>query len=698
MRKKAFICYWAMFGIYFILLTGLISCKKSPEKSAAPAGDIQQGEKETEQEKDKRMAWWREARFGLFIHWGLYAIPAGEWKGEANHAEWILTTAQIPVKEYEKFAPRFNPAKFNPKDWVKAAKDAGMKYIVITSKHHDGFCLFDSQKTGYDVMDATPFKRDIMKELADECRKQGLKMCWYHSIMDWHHPDYLPRRNWENRSAEGADFDRYVEHMKGQVKELLTNYGEIGVMWFDGEWEHTWTPERGIDLYDYVRSIAPNVIINNRVGKGRAGMAGTYDPESASGDFGTPEQEIPATGLGYDWETCMTMNDHWGYNKNDHNWKSTEDLIQKLVDIASKGGNFLLNVGPTAEGLFPQESLDRLKSMGEWMRVNGESIYGTTASQFEHLAWGRSTTKGHSLYLHIFDWPQDGKLLVPGLASKARKIYPLADPQMELSIDYQAGTAILSLPEKSLDPYVSVIVLEFAGKPEVVRSPKINAESDIFHEDLLVTLSSNIEKAEIRYSLDGYQPTTDSPVYQNAIRLEHTTQVKAQVFRDGWAISGVVEKLFKKVPPRPAEKMADSTCGLRYAYYQGNWEKLPDFAALSFKAQGTTEKFDLSPSTQKEYFGILFKGYVYVPEDGLYRFYVASDDGSRLYIGEELVVDNDGLHGPTEIMGRIILEKGKHPIRVAFFQRTGGVDFEVAYSGPGITKRPIPAAILSHKE
>jgi alpha-L-fucosidase len=696
MKKKILIAFCVLSGICIMLFASPISCKKPTQESVDSEVEIQPGKKETAQERDKRIAWWREARFGLFIHWGLYAIPAGEWNGETRHAEWILTTAQISVKEYEKFAPRFNPVEFNPEDWVKTAKDAGMKYIVITSKHHDGFCLFDSKKTDYDVMDATPFKRDIMRELADECRKQGIKMCWYHSIMDWYHPDYLPRRNWETRSTEGADFGRYVDYMKGQVKELLTNYGEIGVMWFDGEWEHTWTRDIGIDLYNYVRSIAPDVIINNRVGKGRAGMAGTYDPQSAPGDFGTPEQEIPATGLGYDWETCMTMNDHWGYNKNDHNWKSDKDLIQKLVDIASKGGNFLLNVGPTAEGLFPQESIDRLKAMGEWMGKNGESIYGTTASQFEHLEWGRSTTKDHTLYLHVFDWPQNGKLLIPGLVSKAKKIYPMADPQTELSCDYQAGTAIISLPEKSLDPYVSVFALEFSGKPEVVRSPKISAQSDLFHKDLLVSLSSNLEKTEIRYSLDGSQPTKNSPVYQDAIRLDDTTTVKAQVFRDGHPVSGVVEKSYRKVPPRPAEKSAGSTSGVRYAYYRGDWERLPDFGSLSPEEQGTVEKFDISASTQNEYFAFQFRGYLHVPEDGLYRFYVASDDGSRLYIGNELVVDNDSLHGPTEVVGRIMLEKGFHPIRVDYFQGTGGVDFEVAYSGPGIDKQPIPSQILSH--
>lgn len=480
MDKKGFFFSLVLLGLLCIAYAGFFSCKKSEEISAGKEKSVQQRKTETEEERDERMAWWREARFGLFIHWGLYAIPAGEWKGETRHAEWILTTAQIPVKEYEKFAPHFNPAKFDPREWVSWAKDAGMKYIVITSKHHDGFCLFDSKLTDYDIMDATPFKRDILKELADECRKQGLKICWYHSIMDWHHPDYLPRRDWETRPAEGADFDRYVKHMKGQVKELLTNYGEIGVMWFDGEWEYTWTMERGADLYDYVRSISPCVIVNNRVGKGRAGMAGTFDPETASGDFGTPEQEIPATGLEYDWETCMTMNDHWGYNKNDHNWKTAQELIRKLVDIASKGGNLLLNVGPTAEGLFPQPSIDRLKAIGDWMRDNGKSIYGTTASLFEKLEWGRSTTKGNKIFLHVFDWPEDGQLRIPGLSSKALKVYLLAAPQIELSVNYQAGTVFLSLPEKAPDSNDSVIVLEFAEKPHVVRTSLISAESDIF--------------------------------------------------------------------------------------------------------------------------------------------------------------------------------------------------------------------------
>jgi alpha-L-fucosidase len=237
------------------------------------------------------MTWWREARFGLFIHWGLYAIPAGEWQGKTSYAEWIMNNAQIPVAQYEGFRARFNPAKFDARQWVRTAKDAGIRYIVITTKHHDGFCLFDSALTDYDVM-STPFRRDVMKELTDACREEGIRVGWYHSIMDWHHPDYLPRREWEKRPAQGASFERYVQYLKGQVRELLTKYGPIDVMWFDGQWEGTWTHARGLDMYRYVRSLQPDIIVNNRVDKGGGDFQLTRDT-SFAGDYGTPEQEVP---------------------------------------------------------------------------------------------------------------------------------------------------------------------------------------------------------------------------------------------------------------------------------------------------------------------------------------------------------------------------------------------------------------------
>ena len=279
-------------SVLVILSLGALAGCRSAQPVAEQEADMKT---KAEQARDARMQWWRDARFGMFIHWGLYSIPAGEWQGQTNHAEWIRTTAQIPIDEYNKFVEQFDPVEFDADEWARMAKEAGMKYVVITSKHHDGFCLFDSKQTDFDIM-STPFKRDIMKELSEACARQGLKMCWYHSIMDWHHPDYLPRRNWEiaQRNAAGADFDRYVRYLKSEVRELLTNYGPIGVMWFDGEWENTWNHELGRDLYDYCRSLQPDVIVNNRVDVGREGMAGMTKDDRFAGDFGTPEQEVPA--------------------------------------------------------------------------------------------------------------------------------------------------------------------------------------------------------------------------------------------------------------------------------------------------------------------------------------------------------------------------------------------------------------------
>jgi alpha-L-fucosidase len=414
---------------------------------------------ETREQRDARMQWFREARFGMFIHWGIYSVPAGEWEGRSDYGEWIMESAKVPASRYERFAGQFNPVKFDARAWVRAAKDAGMKYIVITSKHHDGFCMFDTKQTEYNIMHA-PFARDPMKELAEACKEEGLKFCFYHSIMDWHHPLYAPRRPWNDTAAGEPDMDKYVQYMKAELKELTSNYGPIGILWFDGQWEKTWNAQRGRDLYDFTRSLQPGIIVNNRAGGG-------------VGDYQTPEQEIPATGLpgGEPWETCMTMNDHWGYNKADKNFKSTKQLIQMLVDIASKGGNYLLNVGPSSEGLIPQESLDRMREIGRWTKVNGEAIYGTSASPFKRLAWGRATQRSGKLYLHVFDWPTDGKLIVPATNS-AKHAYVLSEPSKALRTEQsEAGITLSQLPASSPDPNATVIVLEIDGPPNVIPPP-----------------------------------------------------------------------------------------------------------------------------------------------------------------------------------------------------------------------------------
>jgi len=429
---------------------------------------------ETKQQRDERMKWWRDARFGMFIHWGLYSIPAGEWKGKqiGGGGEWIMDSVRIPVAEYEQLSGQFNPVKFDADQWVRIAKDAGMKYIVITSKHHDGFCLWDSNVSRYDVADAAPFKRDILKELSDTCRKHNIKLCFYHSIMDWHHPDaqapHYPTYN--TNQKKNPDFSRYVEnYLKPQIRELITNYGPLGVLWFDGEWIPEWTEEHGRDMYRFVRGLQPDIIINNRVGNGRMGMEGMTEEGSFAGDFGTPEQQIPPKGLpGVDWESCMTMNDTWGYKSYDNNWKSTQQLVHNLVDIASKGGNYLLNVGPTSQGLIPQPSVERLKEIGKWMKVNGESIYGTGASVFKNLLWGRCTTKEGKLYLHVFDWPADSKLKLPGLENKITKAYLLADKtQKSLLVSKDENNVIIDVPNQAPDEADTVIVLEIKGNPQV---------------------------------------------------------------------------------------------------------------------------------------------------------------------------------------------------------------------------------------
>lgn len=439
---------------------------------------------------DKRMAWWREARFGMFIHWGVYAVPAGTYNGQKINriGEWIMNRGKIPVADYQAFAKQFNPVKYDAEAWVKMAKDAGMKYIVITAKHHDGFALFDSKASKWDMVDATPYGKDLIKPLAEACRKYGIKLGLYYShAQDWNNPGgaaarKVAKEGWDN--PDSARIDAYTAANSGhwdpaqttktmseyidevavpQVKELLTNYGDVAVLWWD-------TPTGMTDAYaekfQNVLALQPNIITNDRLKR-----------PNFPGDYKTPEQRIPDLKEldGKDWETCMTMNETWGYKSYADQWKSSETMIRNLIDIASKGGNYLLNVGPKADGEFPIQSIESLKAIGAWMKVNGESIYATKASPLAPLPWGRCTRKekngNTTLYLSVFEWPKDGNLVVPGLKNKITSAKLLADGKAVKTKTDEMGL-VITLPEKASDPVATVIKLELKGMTDGVIAGK----------------------------------------------------------------------------------------------------------------------------------------------------------------------------------------------------------------------------------
>ncbi len=445
------------------------------------------------QSKPDRMDWWKEAKFGLFIHWGVYSVPAGVYNGKDidGIGEWIMNRGKIPKATYQDYAKQFNPVKYNPQAWVKMAKDAGMKYLVITSKHHDGFTLFETKASKWNIVDATPYGKDLLKPLADECHKQGIRLGFYYSqAQDWNNTGGAASGGHWDKAQDGS-MDDYIDKVAvPQVKEILSNYGQVDILWWDTPTDMT--KERA-EKFLPILAEHPNLITNNRLGGGY------------NGDTETPEQFVPATGFpGRNWETCMTMNDTWGFKSKDNNWKTPTVIIQTLIDIVSKGGNYLLNVGPTSEGLVPQPSIDRLAEVGKWMNVNGEAIYGTTASPFSYLPWGRCTQKGDKLYLHIFDWPKDGKLTFP-LQNKIKKAWLITDPSKSLQVSHTSTKNTILLTGEAPDKIASVVVVELTEAPKVLPLPTSGKPAKA---------SSENEGAAAKNLFDGipgnkWQPTAD---------------------------------------------------------------------------------------------------------------------------------------------------------------------------------------------
>ncbi|MEN8126827.1 MAG: alpha-L-fucosidase [Planctomycetota bacterium] len=434
---------------------------------------------ETAQQRDARMQWWRQSRFGMFVHWGLYSGLAGTWKnksvGKRGGMEWIQNRVGADTWEYAHQAvPRFRPDKDFAAQWAKLAKQAGCRYVVFTTKHHDGFALFDSQYTTYDAKDLVG--RDLCAEIVDAIRAEGLKVGFYHSVIDWHHPQYdyeaaggLPHPLNKKPSPNGPrNHAVYVDYLHQQARELMSNYGPVDIIWWDYSKKGAEGPFwRADELMAMVRSRQPHIISNNRLyhiphieKKDSVGRLKSWKPEQ--GDFTTPEQTIPSTGIeGVDWEVCMTMNTTWGYSDHDTAWKSDEKLIRNLIDIVSKGGNYLLNIGPKGDGSISEESIKSMQTIGQWMEINSEAIYETTASPVKAPKWGRCTQKPGILYAHVFDWPQDGRLQVPLKKSQIKDARLLADKDTPLKTESKSEHLVIHLPEQAPDPIASVIKIEY---------------------------------------------------------------------------------------------------------------------------------------------------------------------------------------------------------------------------------------------
>jgi alpha-L-fucosidase len=443
---------------------------------------------------EERIQWFRHDKFGMFIHWGPYSALAGEWRGKhvpiGTEAEWIMQRFNIPVKDYRERARQLNPVNFNAEVWVDLAKATGMKYLVITAKHHDGFAMYHSQVSPYNIVDWTSFKRDPLKELSEACRKAGIRFCVYYSHReDWDDPDGFGN-TWDYDNSK-KNFQRYLDQKsKPQLKELLTNYGPLGLVWFDRGMD---TPAHAAEFVNLVRSLQPKCLINGRVGNYGQELMGDYQDMKDNG--------MPAGGLEEDWETPQTLNTTWGYSKFDQQWKTPAVVIHRLVEIVSKGGNYLLNIGPTADGTVPPASIATLRQVGDWMRRNGESIYGTSASPLPEYPWGKTTVKGQKVYLHVFSWPADAKLRLAGLKNQARNAYLLTDPSRKLPIGIDNGTISISLPHRTSDENDTVVVLELVGAPKV-NLPVVTQDSDNgFELDYLTALTTG--NAKKSFNRDG---------------------------------------------------------------------------------------------------------------------------------------------------------------------------------------------------
>ena len=499
---------------------------------------------------------WQEMRFGMFIHWGPVTLRGTEIGWSRG--------PQVRIEDYDTLYKEFNPILFNAREWVRTAKTAGMKYLVITSKHHDGFCLWDSKYTEYDVMN-TPFRRDVLKELSEECERQGIMFCTYYSILDWHHPDYSTRYGGDRRPVESSDMNRYRQYLRNQVGELITDY-RTNILWCDGEWEASWTHKDGMDLYAYARSLNDKLLINNRVDKGREGMKGMTTSDRFAGDFGTPEQEVGFFDNDNPWESCITIGQQWSWKPNDR-IKSLRECIQTLAKTAGGGGNLLLNIGPMMDGRIEQRQTKRLKEIGHWLSRYGESIYGTTGGPFLPTSWLASTCKGNLIYVHLLISPRE-ELRLPAIPQRTIKgVRILGGDSLEFR--EEANQLVVTLPPEPVDEHDAVLVLDLDGSAEGIAPLEVPANT-----------FKGVVDADIRLT----HPPSPSYSALGAPSLIDRVRGTAD-FRDGTWLGFEQDDCEAVIDQRSANPVSSVVVGCINA--QGSWIFLPKAIDVEVSDNGT---------------------------------------------------------------------------------------------------------------
>lgn len=674
---------------------------EAPAQSVTPmqdrAGNAGRDHSATVAATGADLAWWREARFGMFVHWGLYSVAAGQWEGKdiPGWGEWLLNKIKVDPAVYAStLMPKFDPANFDADAWVRTAKDAGMGYIVVTTKHHDGFLLWDSATTDLDLM-GTPFGkagRDPLKELAQACQRHGIRLGLYFSLMDWSDRDYLPRREWDTRTTDGASMPRFVDRMHAQVKELTDGrFGPVAILWGDGDWEHSAATWRAAELITDVRRAQPGILFNDRW--------------SMPGDYITPENKIPDAELPKrPWESCLTMNGTWGYVVHDHRWKPATEIIRNLVDIVSKDGNDLLNIGPMGDGSFDAATAERLAAVGAWMRINGQAIRGCGPVACARPAWGRLTASAdrHRVHAIIFEWPSDRTIAIDGIASAPARARVLGAPDIAVSTKTIGPTLSVTLGDGPLDPAATVILLEWDDAPAIVGTPELIGGDDLFlHETELAFKPA--AAGSIHVTLDGTAPTIDSPRYTVPINVQRTTQIRARTFVDGLPAGAPLETMVRQATWIPGSDDVPPEPGIAWTLMPGRFARVPQQDPWRGEGitHGITSVIELPAARPADAFALRLDGFVLCEHAGIHTFMLESDDGSTLEIDGHHVVDHDGLHGPVGKTGKAALDIGWHRFTIRYIEADGGEDLKLLWTtpkdGPGTAPRAIDASLLRHE-